>query len=266
MSEICYRVNEMNKLMDCFIKNCSADDMLLATYGIASDERFDCVFVAPSWTVDKVFDITKVEIKKVYEDPYSVSFEIQFGNKKYLYVKLQIGAPNIIDFCLLCYKLKCDNFVFVGAVGALVPEINVGDVIVPTYAISGNGATAYLCENLGEKKLFDKAYATPEFSDEIKEICDKKEMKPLDVPVISVDSIVAEYIHVEAFKKMGAKAIEMEAATFFEAMNYIKKNAAALLVVSDNSSTGKHLIGRTDEDKINYHKSRSKLADILLSL
>lgn len=252
--------------MDCFIKNCSADDMLLTTYGIASDERFDCVFVAPSWKPDKVFDVTKVGAEKVYEDAYSVSFKIQSGHKKYLYIKLQVGAPNIVDFCLLCHKLKCEQFVFVGSVGALVPEINVGDVIVPTYAISGNGATAYLCENLGEKKLFDKAYATPEFSAKIREICDKKGLKTLDAPVVSVDSIIAEYIHVDEFKDMGAKLIEMEAATFFEAITYIGKNAAALLVVSDNSSTGKHLIGRTDEDKINYHKSRSKLADILLSL
>lgn len=252
--------------MECFQKNCSAEDMLFATYGISSDEKFDCVFVAPSWTVEKVFDVAEVGVEKVYEDAYSVSHKINFGHKKYLYIKLQVGAPNIIDFCLLCYKLKCEQFVFVGSVGALVPEINVGDVIVPTCAVSGNGATLYLCENFNEKKLFDKAYATPLFSAEIRDICDKKGLKTLDEPVVSVDSIVAEYIHADEFKEMGAKLIEMEAATFFEAITYIGKKAAALLVVSDNSSTGKHLIGRTDEDKINYHKSRSAIAEILLSL
>ena len=256
----------MNKLIKCFQENCSAEDMLKATYGLFSEDEFDCVFVAPSWTVDKVFDVTKVEVQKVYEDPYSVSHKINSGHKKYLYVKLQVGAPNIVDFCLLCHKLNCEQFVFVGSAGALVPEINVGDVIVPTYAISGNGATLYLSENFKEKKLFHKAFATSEFSDEIREICAKKGMKTLDVPVVSVDSIVAEYIHVDEFKDMGAKLIEMEAATFFEAITYIGKKAAALLVVSDNSSTGKHLIGRTDEDKINYHKSRSAIAEVLLSL
>lgn len=256
----------MNKLVECFRKNCLADDMLFATYGLSSEEYFDCAFVAPCWGPEKIFDIEKIDIEPVYEDRCSTSFRIRCEGRKYLFIKLQIGAPNIVDFCLLCSTLNCDNFVIVGSAGALVSEINLGDVIVPNCAITGNGATVYLSDNFKQRKLFEKVYSSHEFNERIRDICYKHDVKAKDVTIVSVDSLVAEYIHVEEFRQMGAEVIEMEAATFFEALRYVGKNAAALLVISDNSSTGKHLIGRTDEDRINYHKSRSALAEILLSL
>jgi len=256
----------MNKLIECFIKNCVADDVLQATYGISNHEKFDCVFVAPVWAPEKIFDLQKIDIEPIYADACSMSYRIRQNGKKYLFVQLHIGAPNMIDFCLSCYQMNCDNFVLVGSAGSLVLDIDMGDVIVPSCVISGNGATAYLCENLGEKKLFDKAYSSETLNDKIRKVALKNGMKTLDVPVVSVDSVVAEYIHADEFREMGAQVIEMEVATFFQSMEYIGKKASALLVISDNSSAGKHLIGRAEDEKAHYYQMRSKLRDVLLEL
>ena len=256
----------MNKLIQAFEQNSLPNDTLQDIYGISTSEHFDCIFVAPSWTPDKIFDALKTPVEQIYAGRFANSFKIHTNGKKYLFITLQVGAPNIIDFCLLCYKVKCDNFVFIGSAGALVPEIKVGDVIIPEYAISGNGATIYLHDKLDTNNLFEHIYSTHKLNEKITNVCHSKGLDVLNVPVISMDSVMSEYLHLDEFRAMGAKAIEMETATFFGCMKLIDKNAAAILVVSDNSATGEHLIGRTEEDKAHYHTVRRQLQDILLNI
>ena len=256
----------MNKLIKSFEKNSLPYDILKNLYGISSKEHFDCIFIAPSWTVDKVFDTTKINVEQIFSSRDAKTFRIKHNKKKYLFITLYIGAPVMIDFCLICYKAHCDNFVFIGSVGALVPEVRVGDIIVPEYAISGNGATLYLHDKLDSQNIFEKIYSTKKLNKQIVNICHDKNIKVLNIPVISMDSVMSEYLHLNEFRTMGAKAIEMETATFFGCMKKIKKNASALLVVSDNSATGEHLIGRTEEDKKHYHNVRKQIGDILLSI
>ena len=255
----------MHKLIKSLEKNSLPNDMLKDIYGISDKEYFDCIFIAPSWTPGKIFD-EKVKVKQIFSGRFANTFSIKRNKKNYLFVTLQIGAPNIIDFCLLCYKTHCDNFVFLGSVGALVPEIKVGDIIVPEYAISGNGATLYLHEKLDSKNVFEKVCSTKKLNRRIINSCLKEDINVLSVPVVSMDSVMAEYLHLDEFRAMGAKAIEMEAATFFGCMKIIKKNASALLVVSDNSAKGEHLIGRTEEDKKHYHRVRKQVGNILLNM
>ena len=48
------------------------------------------------------------------------------------------------------YILDFDKMVFVGAVGALVPEIPLGSLCTPLWCISGNLANGYLLKDLRE--------------------------------------------------------------------------------------------------------------------
>ena len=84
--------------------------------------------------------------------------------------------------------------------------------------------------------------------------------------VITIDSIAAEYSHLKEFVEMGATIVEMETAAFFNAMNYISKKASAILVVSDNSANGEHLLGRTEDQKDKYHMSRDYICKIIMNL
>ena len=256
----------MHKLIKAFEKNSLPNNMLLDIYGISTRKHYDCVFVAPSWTPDKIFDASKVKVEQIFAGRFANTYHIKNSSKNYLFITLQIGAPNIIDFCLLCYKVKCDNFIFIGSVGALVPEIKVGDVIIPEHSISGNGATLYLHEKLDKTNIFEPMYSTPDLNKQIIKTCKKHKIKALDVPVISMDSVMSEYLHLDEFRTMGAKAIEMECATFFGCMSIINKKSSAVLVVSDNSATGEHLIGRTEEDKKHYHSVRKQIGKILLEI
>ena len=114
--------------------------------------------------------------------------------------------------------------------------------------------------------MFEHVSSSHEQNEHIREIGRANGMNVLNVPVISMDSVMAEYLHLEEFRQMGAHALEMEAATFFACMNHINKKASAILVVSDNSATGEHLIGRTDADKLHYHNVRQKIGNILVNM
>lgn len=256
----------MSKLLDTFEQNSLPCDLLNTIYGIPAYEHFDCMFVAPSWTKDKVFGALGLDIEEMFYTRDAKTYRIKHNGKNYLFITLYIGAPVMGEFCLSCHKANCDNFVFIGSVGGLVPEIHIGDMIIPEYAISGNGVTLYLHDRLDAKNLFEKTYPDSKLSARIKDIATGQGINTLNVPVISMDSVTAEYIHLDEFRAMGAKALEMEIATFFACMNHIGKNASAILVVSDNSATGDHLVGRTDAEKVDYYAARAKVAKILLDI
>lgn len=256
----------MNKIIKSCQDNISCSDMLHQLYGVSSTEHFDCVFVAPSWPVDKIFDCNNTDIAEIYSDRFSKSHRIKHENKQYLYIQLQVGAPNIVDFCLACHSANCDKFVFVGSVGALVPELEIGDVIIPTCSISGNGATLYLDDKLSPSKMFEHTYSSSELNTELSKVCTSVGLLTKDAKPISIDSIACEYAHLDEFRQMGATLIEMETATFFKAMKIIGKPASALLVVSDNSAVGQHLVGQGADLRAKYHAVRSRIKDVLLRI
>ena len=258
--------NIMNNIIKLFKQYTNTNDVLKFVYGISSDEHFDCVFVAPSWALTKIFDISATNAELVSENKDLTSYRIINNCKKYLYVTLNIGAPNMIDFCLSCNELNCDKIIFVGSAGSLVPEIKLGDIVVPDYSISGDGASLYLYDKLDSSNLFKVAHANLDLTREVRDVCKKQNITPVNAVPISVDSVLCEYQHLSEFKDMGANVIEMESATFFNVMNLIGKPAAAILIISDNSSVGQHLIDTNEETRNKYHSARTRLKDILLNI
>lgn len=256
----------MSNIIKLFKQYSNTDDILKLVYGIPSSERFDCVFVAPSWDIEKIFDLSIINTELLCENNDITAHKILYKNKKYLYAKLKIGAPNMIDFCLSCNELNCNKFVFIGSAGSLVPEIKLGDIIIPKYSISGDGASIYLYDKLDTKNMFKKAYSNPKLNNEIQNICKEQNIKTVEAIPVSVDSVMCEYQHLTEFKNMGAQVIEMESATFFNAMNLVKKIASAVLIISDNSSVGQHLIDANKETRDKYHHTRTRIKDILLNI
>ena len=76
----------------------------------------------------------------------------------------------------------------------------------------------------------------------------------------SVDTIFAQFYHIDKILESGSKTIEMETACLFKCGNLLDINITSLLCVSDNTILNKSLYsGRDKNDSENKRKSKYKI-------
>jgi purine-nucleoside phosphorylase len=84
----------------------------------------------------------------------------------------------------------------------------------------------------------------------------------------SVDTIFAEFGHLEEFRQLGCDNIEMESAALFKAARVSGIRAGAVFTVSDNVYRKKQVYTRTraDVDRINHVRDKVLTRIVLESL
>lgn len=213
------------------------------------------VVIAPWWGHD-IFNNMKFEIEQISEKVFNFySDEISFS-----YIELKrIGAPSVMDFVLSLGVTKCKNLIFLGSAGSLDEKIKIGDIVIPEYSICGDGASRYLNKNLEDEFLKSK-YPSKEFTEKLIYILNKKNVKYHYVPNYSIDTVFAQFYHIDKILELGAKTIEMETANLFKCNELLKINVTALFCVSDNTLMNKSLYsGRTKEENDYRHKVRYEI-------
>ena len=221
------------------------------------------VIIAPWWG-HNMFDNYNFKVEQVGERVFNLSKD----NVSFSFIELkQIGAPAIIDYILSLGVTKCKNLLFLGSVGSLDNNINIGDIVIPKYSICGDGTSRYLNKNL-EDELFKKEYPSKDLTDKIIDILNKKSINYHYVPNFSVDSIFLQFYHLDKILDAGAKVIEMETASIFKCKDILNINISALFSVSDSTIKNKSLYsGRTDEEKANNKKTRYEvIPNIIIDL
>lgn len=212
------------------------------------------VILAPTMSCEfwKDFD---AEITPIYKKYHSIS-NIKVKDMKFTFITTGVGAPNLVDIVLALGTTKCKNIIFIGSVGSINKDINIGDIVIPKYSICGDGVCKYLTgKKLKESDTFGKKYfpnkelfnLTVEVT---KKICEQ-EKKPYHIAKnFSVDTIFAQFAHIDEIKELGSDVIEMETAALFRASEICNIRATAIFCVSDNSVNKKSLYsGRNEEDK-----------------
>lgn len=164
-----------------------------------------------------------------------------------------------MDFILSLGVTKCKNIIFLGSVGSLDEEIKIGDIVVPEYSICGDGASRYLNKNLEDE--FNKLeYPTKDYTNKLINIIKEKNIKYHYVPNYSIDTVFAQFYHIDKILELGAKVIEMETSVLFKCNEILKKNVTALLCVSDNTVLNKSLYsGRTEKENNHRRKVRNEI-------
>ena len=182
-------------------------------------------------------------------------WQIENGDKHYTYIKTGIGAPVLMDVVLGLGVTGCKNIVFIGSAGALSKEIRIGDIVIPEYSICGDGASRYIKNtSLVNNDVFgEKAYPDKKLLDITKNItnliCKQNDVKWHIGNNFSIDTIFAQFSHIDEIIHMGCNVIEMETAAAFEAAFEAAIPMVALFSVSDNIVTKQSLIsGRTKKD------------------
>ena len=119
----------------------------------------ESVVIAPWWD-HNIFENSNVKIDKVNDKIYNIYGE----NLEFSFIELKlVGSPVMLDQALSLGTTKCKNILFIGSVGALDENINLGDIVIPEYSICGEGASRYLNDNLKDE-FGKKEYPSKEFT------------------------------------------------------------------------------------------------------
>lgn len=178
----------------------------------------------------------------------------------------RIGSPSASDCVYFLRFTPCRNILYTGLIGALQPGIRVGDIIVPTAALRGEGASTYFVE---------KSYpAVADFqllialSSTLDEAFSESDAAIHYGPIYTTDSFAAETNEfLERWRSRNLLGIEMETSVVYTLAQLYGMRSVAAHVVSDNPLIKKsffHPIPEADEGRMG--RSGGLLLDSLIRL
>ena len=235
----------------------NGEDLANAILGLDKNVAYDALVIAPSYSPYKILKDERFVITELASQSYCTGFLVEKDNLKIAWIKTAAGGCNMLDYLLICGELNFKKLIFAGAVGALKKEFALGDVCTPTYSIAGTLANTYLKESIHDYVPFEKIYPDMDYISEIIELAKENNYTVKKASVFCTDSIVMEYTHLDEIKAFDTDLIEMETSSFYAIAKLMEVPAVALLVVSDNSSTGVPIIGKSEEEYKRYDYSRS---------
>lgn len=210
----------------------------------------ETVIVAPWWEPNYFEDM---EYKQIVEGSIKV-WDCKLNGKELTYIKTGIGASVCTDAILALGTTQCKRIIFVGSVGALDEVIEIGDIVIPILSVCGDGVCRYLERDIRKDCFGEKYYPDKKMNQLLLEItskiCLENNIKYHEVHNFSVDTIFAQFAHLDDIIDMKCKSIEMETAALFKAAALCNIPAVALLSTSDNALRKKSLYsGRTDKEQ-----------------
>lgn len=244
---------EYNELLSSHLKYGTTNEGIKKAKGYT--KILENVVITPWWSHD-IFEGLGFKVEQTSEKVFNFySKELSFS-----YIELKrIGAPAIMDYILALGVTKCKNLIFLGSAGSLDKNIKIGDIVIPEYSICGDGASRYLNDNF-EDEFLKKQYPSKEFTNKMLYILKEKNIKYHYVPNYSIDTVFAQFYHIDKILDLGAKTIEMETAILFKCNELLKINVTALFCISDNTLLNKSLYsGRTEEENNYRHRIRNEI-------
>ena len=250
-------------------KKYNSGDPAKRVFGLDADESYEALVIAPTIMPHR-FLLDENEgwrVTVLRESMYMTGYLIEKDGAKIAWIKIGPSAGNTIDRLAICAELKIKRLIFIGAVGALKPGFELGDLAVPSYSISASLADAFLTENsIHSFTPFQRVDADERAANEVIALAEDLGYSIKRASVFCTPSIALEYYHLNEIHAMGTDLIEMETASFYLMAELMELPAVALLVVSDNSATGAPLIGRTDEQQERFERGvRRALRDTMLA-
>ena len=245
----------------------NAANMAELAFGLDLKVQYDALVVAPSYTPYKLHMDEYCKVTTCKEGAYIAGYLVEKDGMKIAWIKTASSDANLIDHLSICAELKFRKLVFIGAVGALKPEFELGDICTPSYSIAGGFTHTWLKDQITDYVPFEKVEPSMPFVDQVIEKAQEIDYCIRKASVFCTPSIALEYLHLDQIRSFNTDLIEMETASFYLMADLMETPAIALLCVSDNSATGAALVGRTEAEQKKYDRGRNTvLPDMILKI
>ena len=245
-------------------------DICRNEFSCEPEQIHEQVVLAPWWqpTLLTPYGVTIEQLSDAHEGVWDLSLD----GRRFTYIRTGIGAPVVIDAVFALSGSPCRSILFLGSVGGLKPEIRIGDIVIPEYSVCGDGACRYVTTGSArENDCFGERYAPDRAAFDAlcaiaAEVTARAGTSWHIGRAFSVDTIFAQFAHIDEILAMGCNCIEMETAALFKASAACGIRAGALFNVSDNTVTKQSLYSGRSDTEIEYQRQtrRSILARIAL--
>jgi len=257
------------------IQRFGADDRDICQFGlgIPQESVHENVILAPWWQPSTLLGLGEATYLSASDFSPVRVWNIHHQRLDMTFIRTGIGAPVLMDALLSLGVTRCKRVIFVGSVGSLDTRIGIGDIVIPEYSVCGNGASRYLSsDNLSNDPFGERSFPDAQLNRLLTEtsaqVCKQYDVRWHTARVFSIDTIFAQFAHIDAILDMGCNVIEMETAAAFRAAAMMQISLVALFCVSDNTITHKSLVsGRSaEENEYRTFVRRELFPKIILSV
>jgi len=213
-------------------------DFIRVTFGYEVDDISDIVYLTMRQALLAELRLRMKDMKET--DPTTGDFykgcHGVMNGQRVSVIDSRIGAPLASDCLYFLRFTKCKAVVYSGAIGALQENIRIGDIIVPTGAVRGEGVSKYFIEE-NYPAVADYGL-TKILSNTLDQTYRKCDINIHHVPIFTTDSFTAETPEfLEQWKSNDLLGIEMETSVMYVLGSLFAMKIASFHVVSYNPVT-----------------------------
>ena len=128
---------------------------------ITEEEVNEAVVLTTWWHPNKIYNNYNCKIE-LLSDKFQNLHRITYNNKPFLHIRSYFGATNVGESVLLLLFTKCKRIIFVGLVGSISNDVNIGDLIIPSTSVSGEAFSSYMYETINKDSLYKEYHPTRE--------------------------------------------------------------------------------------------------------
>ncbi len=213
----------------------------LAALQITQAEAPDAVIVEGSWWRQQRTDWRLSYLTDVEELPFPDIFAGSWKGKRVAYC-CAYGAPRAVEIIHLFSQLGAKLAIQIGTCGGLQPQLNPGDIIVPTVAIARDGV-AHLYGGREE------VMSDPLWSENARSAVLERGINAHQGRHLTWSSIFAQDRRlIETWRLAGYLSVDMETATTLATAGYFGVPAVSMLAVWDDLIRGKSFLDSLEPD------------------
>lgn len=171
-----------------------------------------------------------------------------------------VGAPYAVMLLETLIARGAASFIFWGWCGAISPDVNIGDIVVPERALIDEGTSRHYGLDFGAMSASGIV-----IRDAVTAIMGRRKIPHHSGTIWSTDAIYRETPDkVAGFRNRGAVAVEMEVSALFSAGRFRGVDVCALLVVSDELSPSGGWTPGFGDDR--FKQSRRAVCNLIVDL